>query len=254
MRALGYSGGEDEDEPSPTVGAVPALAQPGGHGSDWMHSNALAYHPEHDLIALSSPHLNEILILDHSTTTDQAAGSSGGRYKQGGEVLWRWGNPVNYGAGTKEDRRLFYQHNVQWIPAGLPGAGNLLVFNNGQERPDGEYSSVIELALPFEPGKGFAREGGPHGPKEPVWSYSSRDDFYAAFISGCQRLPNGNTLICEGPEGRVFEVTPAGELVWDWTNPFEGDLKGGGVEGHALFRATRVAPDHPALRGRALGG
>jgi hypothetical protein len=253
MRALGYSGGEEEDDaPGPVVGGVPALAQPGGHGSDWMHTNALDYDPVRDLIVLSSPHLSEIFILDHSTTTDQAAGSNGGRYRKGGELLWRWGNPRNHGAGEKADQRLFYQHNAQWIPPGCPGAGNLLVFNNGQERPDGEYSSVEELVLPFEPGKGFTREGPAFGPERPVWSYTSRPDFYAAFISGCQRLPNGNTLVCEGPEGRVFEVTAAGEVVWEWLNPFAGDLKDGGIDGRALFRATRIAPDHPALAGRTL--
>ncbi|HEX6885104.1 MAG TPA: aryl-sulfate sulfotransferase [Planctomycetota bacterium] len=253
MRALGYAGGEEEDDaPSPVVGGVPALAQPGGHGSDWLHTNALDYNPELDLIALSSPHLSEILVIDHSTTTDQAAGRSGGRYRQGGEILWRWGNPRNHGAGTQADRRLFYQHNVQWIPPGHPGAGHLLVFNNGQERPDGEYSSVEELALPLEPGKGFTRTGAAFGPEEPVWRYTSRPDFYAAFISGCQRLPNGNTLICEGPEGRVFEVTSDGEVVWDWASDIEGNLKDAGVSGFALFRATRHGPDHPALKGRTL--
>jgi len=254
MRALGYAGGEEEDEaaPSPTVGGVPAMAQPGGHGSDWLHTNALDYNPELDLIVLSSPHLNEIFVIDHSTTTDQAAGSSGGRYGKGGEILWRWGNPKNHGAGTAADRRLFYQHNVQWISPGLPGAGNLLVFNNGQERPDGEFSSIEELVLPLVPGKAFTREGATYGPAASIWSYSSKPDFYAAFISGCQRLPNGNTLICEGPEGRVFEVTPAGEIVWDWFSTFVGDLRDAGIEGHALFRATRIAPDHPGLRGRTL--
>jgi arylsulfotransferase ASST len=256
MSALGYSGGDEEDDDAgaPAAGkpAGPAGGQPQGHGSDWLHTNAIAYSPELDLIAVSSPHLSEVFVLDHSTTTDQAAGKSGGRYGKGGDLLWRWGNPKNHGAGTKADQRLFYQHNVQWIPAGLPGAGHLLVFNNGQERPDGEYSAVLELALPLEPGKGFTREGPAFGPKEPVWSYVSKPDFYAAFISGCQRLPNGNTLVCEGPEGHVFEVTAAGEVVWDWANPLVGDVKDGGVEGHAMFRATRVGPDHPGLKGRTL--
>ena len=128
------------------------------------------------------------------------------------------------------------------------------MFNNGQERPGGESSSVDELALTFDPVQGFARRGRAFGPEQPVWSYSAPDkaSFYAAFISGCQRLKNGNTLICEGPKGRVFEVTPAGEVVWDYWSEHGGDLGATGVEGHALFRATRVAPDHPALRGRTL--
>ena len=218
-----------------------------------MHTNTLDYDPVRDLIVLSSPHLSEIWILDHSTTTDQAAGHTGGRYKHGGDLLWRWGNPKNYARGTKEDQRLFYQHNVQWILPGRPGAGHLLVFNNGQERPGKEYSSIEELALPFTPGTGFPLEGGTHGPKESVWSYRDPEHFYASFISGCQRLANGNTLICEGPKGRVFEVTSGGEIVWEFWNSLGGDLPTNGPpEGKALFRATRIASDHPGLRGREL--
>jgi hypothetical protein len=255
MRALGYAGGEEEEEealpaaPQTVAGAVPLQ---GGHGADWLHTNAIDYDPVHDLIALSSPHLSEVWIIDHSTTTDQAAGHSGGRYGKGGDILWRWGNPKNHGAGTKDDQRLFYQHNVQWIPPGHPGAGNLLVFNNGQSRPGGEHSSVEELVLPFEPGKGFTRTGAAFGPEEPVWSYHDEASFYAAFISGCQRLANGNTLICDGPKGRIFEVTRAGTIVWEYRNPFGGDLKSDGVDGQALFRAMRIAPDHPGLKGRTL--
>lgn len=264
MRALGYTGGDDEEEDESATAAT-APAQPGGpagapapggagNGPDWLHTNAIDYNAELDLIALSSPHLSEIWILDHSTTVDQAASDSGGRYRKGGGILWRWGNPKNYGAGTRADRRLFFQHNVQWIPRGYPGAGHLLVFNNGQGRPGVEHSSVDELVLPLEPGKGFVREGAAFGPAEPVWSYRAEDpaSFYAPFISGCQRLPNGNTLICEGTKGRIFEVTPAGKIVWDFWSPFGGDLVVEGVSGNGLFRAQRVAPDHPGLKGRTL--
>ncbi len=259
MRALGYSGGGDDGEdeegdPAAQVTAPAAPAGGNGNGSDWLHTNAIDYNPALDLIVLSSPNLSEVWILDHSTTTDQAAGHRGGRYKKGGDILWRWGNPKNHGGGTAAERKLFFQHNVQWIPAGLPGAGHLLVFNNGQERPGGECSSVDELVLPFEPEKGFTREGRAFGPAAPVWSYRASDpaSFYAPFISGCQRLPNGDTLVCDGPQGRVFEVTPAGEIVWDYWNPFGGDLSTSGVSGNALFRATHIAPEHPGLKGRTL--
>src|SRR5262249_11701399 len=134
-----------------------------------------------------------------------------------------------------------------------PGAGDLLVFNNGTLRPGGASSSVEELALPFA-GRSFARRGLAFGPAEPVWSYRAREPamFYASFLSGCQRLPNGNPLICDGPRGRVFEVPPDGTLAWDYWNTFGGDPGSDDPEGKALFRATRVAPDHPGLKGRAL--
>jgi len=252
MRAVGYAGGDEEEGGD---GAKPAVPDP-GRGPDWLHTNAIDYHPGLDLVLLSSPNLSEIYVIDHSTTSDQAAGTKGGKRGQGGEILWRWGNPRNYGAGTDADRHLFFQHNAQWIDEGLPGAGHVLVFNNGQERPGGEYSSVEELELPFD-GQGFTRAPGkPYGPSAPVWTYTAPDkaSFYGSFISGCQRLPNGNTLICQGPEGRLFEVTPAGATVWEYWNELGGDLKsgGGGADARAVFRAVRVAPEHPALKGRTL--
>ena len=66
---------------------------------------------------------SEFWIIDHGTTTAQAAGHTGGRRGRGGDLLYRWGNPRAYRAGTKADRKLFAQHNAHWIPKGLPGAG-----------------------------------------------------------------------------------------------------------------------------------
>ena len=101
----------------------------------------------------------------------------------------------------------------------------MLVFNNGARRPDGSYSSVDEIVLPvdahghyaLEPGKAF-------GPEKAIWSYSApkKTDFFATFISGTHRLPNGNTMICSGPNGTLFEVTPQKEIVWKYINPVKG--------------------------------
>jgi hypothetical protein len=212
---------------------------------------------------VSSPRFHELWILDHSTTTEEARGNKGGRWGKGGEILYRWGNPRMYGAGTREDQMLFGQHQPDWIPDGSPGAGNLLVFNNGDQRKSGDYSTVDELVLPFDPKRGFTRAAGqPFGPKAPVWSYIApkREDFFSFFISGAQRLPNGNTLICSGQQGRLFEVTNDHRIVWEYLNPYGGDLpatfggadpnkgKGPGpVRPTSVFRATRIAPDHPGV-------
>ncbi len=242
MAELGYLGGEEEDEDAP----------PNQFHGDWMHTNAVAYLAEYDLIALSSPQLCEVLVIDHSTTTSEAATDYGGRWGKGGQILWRWGNPRNYGAGDEADQRLFYQHDASWV-RGRDGDLRLLVFNNGGGRADGDYSSVDELVLPFDPERGFTRESGaPFGPSEPAWSYSDGDGFFSVFISGAQRLPNGNTLICSGAPGRLFEVTRDGELVWDYRNSLGGDVTppshAGGAPKLALFRGTRLSPDHPGVQ------
>jgi len=224
--------------------------------ADWLHLNAIDYHTGLDQIAVSVWQMSEIWILDHSTTTAEARGSTGGRSGRGGDLLYRWGNPQIWQMGSAADRQLFFQHDVQWIPEGSPGAGRLTIFNNGRTRPGGERSTVIEIEPPLQPDGSYAREEGePFGPGEPCWVHDPPESerFYASFISGAQRLPNGNTLICDGPDGRLFEVTAAGKVVWDYRNPF-GEVREGGRADlvHGLFRATRIPPDHPALAGRAL--
>ena len=170
---------------------------------------------------------NEIWIIDHGTTTEQAAGHTGGRYGKGGDLLYRWGNPAAYGAGTAADQRLFAQHDATWIPANCPGAGHILVFNNGRGRPDGEYTSVDEIVPPIDDQGGYTRKAGkPFGPDAATWTYTAepKSSFFAGHISGAQRLPNGNTLIASGEQGRIFEVTAEGKTVWDYLNPHAGDL------------------------------
>jgi hypothetical protein len=198
---------------------------------EWSHFNGLDYNPELDQIMVSVHSYSEIWIIDHSTTTAEAAGHSGGRGGKGGDLLYRWGNPQAYRAGTKAEQQLFAQHNAHWIPRGLPGAGHLLVFNNGGGRPDGSYSSVDELVLPPVDAAGrYARSSGAtYGPDKPIWSYSApkKSDFFSILLSGAQRLPNGNTLICSGVNGTLFEVTPEKEIVWKYLNPIPAGPGGG---------------------------
>jgi hypothetical protein len=194
---------------------------------DWTHVNAVSYNAKLDQIMISPREFNEVWIIDHSTTTAEAAAHTGGRYGKGGDLLYRWGNPQTYRAGTQEDQRFFSQHDTHWIPDGLPGAGNMLVFNNGG-RPDGNYSSVDELVLPVDADGNYIRAtGAPFGPTEPTWSYTAKEpaDFFAPLMSGAQRLPNGNTLICTGFGGEIFEVTPDKEVVWRFVVP--EDASGG---------------------------
>jgi hypothetical protein len=238
------------------LGYIDATPNAGELSADWLHVNAIFHDAEHDQIVLSSPHLCEVFILDHSTTGDEATGSSGGQHGKGGDLLWRWGNPKNYGAGGAAEQRLFYQHNARIIPKGHPGAGNLLIYNNGGGRPDGSsFSEVCELVLPRNADGSLRLEPfAPPEPRQPVWRYAAanKSDFFSAFISGAQRLANGSTLICEGASGRVFEVLADGTMVWEYLHPFTEAVPGDGPPAPptALFRATRIPADHPGLAGR----
>ena len=245
------------------LGYVPAGAKQSDIGSDFVHMNAVHYNPELDQIAVSSPSFNEIWIIDHSTTTEQSAGHSGGRWKKGGDVLYRWGNPRVYSRGGKEQQTLFGQHDIRWIEKGLPGAGHLMVFNNNVPGPGGPHSAVDEFAPPTNLDGSYAvPENGAFGPAEPVWKYEAPDrkSFHSGFISGARRLAGGNTLICSGADGRIFEVTKEGKIVWEYWDPFSGDVRDAegrpaqpvGKNTHAVFRAVKIPPQHPALAGRDL--
>ena len=85
------------------------------------------------------------------------------------------------------DQLLYTQHDAQWIPAGYPGAGNILVFSNGNDRPGGPYSTVDEIVPPVDPNGAYTIDpAAAFGPAAPVWSYAAQPpaDFYSAFISG----------------------------------------------------------------------
>ncbi len=240
---------------------VPSKADP----SNWIHSNGIDYNPELDQIVLSPRHFSEMWIIDHSTTRAEAAGHSGGKGGKGGDLLYRWGNPRAYRAGTLDDQQLFWPHNPQWIPPGRPGTGNILIFNNGSEFTDfsRDYSSVDEIAPPVDGANYRLNPDSAYAPAELVWTYTAPtpSDFYAPYISGAQRLPNGNTLICDGVHGTLFEVTPAGKTVWKYVNPMthSGPLRQGesvperAKEGAiTVYRAYRYAPDYPGLQGLDL--
>ena len=117
--------------------------------ADWAHFNGIDYNPILDQIVISPRDFSEIWVIDHSTTTAQAARHTGGSSGMGGDLLYRWGNPAAYGRGTPANQKLFFQHNPTWIPPGRPGEGNILIYNNGSFRPDGsEFSEVLEITPP----------------------------------------------------------------------------------------------------------
>ena len=212
-------------------GGAPAIA-------DWTHMNAVTYVPERDQVLVSVHNLSEIWVLDHSTTITQAAGHAGGASGRGGDLLYRWGNPRAYDTGTTNSQRLFSQHNLTCIPAGYPGAGHFLVFNNGTGRPGGNYSSIDEFVPPLTPAGLYSNTlGVAYAPTGAVWRYTDATptNFYASNISSAQRLPDGNTVICDGPAGHFFEVNTNGDTVWSY------------AYGGQVFRVTRYPTNYPGL-------
>ena len=87
-----------------------------------------------------------------------------------------------------------------------------------------------------------------------IWTYTDAKRFHSSFISGAQRLASGNTLICEGAKGRVFEVDRDGKVLWDWWSPLGGEIEpspqGGKAPPKALFRAQRIPRDHAGVKGK----
>jgi hypothetical protein len=190
---------------------------------DWLHTNSIDYNVSFDQIILSVHNFNEIWVIDHSTTTEEAAGHTGGNYGHGGDLLYRWGNPQAYRRGTSSDQILFGQHSTSWIKSGFPGAGHILIFNNGVNRPGGQYSSIDEIIPPVDAnGSYYLTPGSTYGPENLTWSYTANPptSFYAYYCSGAERLKDGDTLICDGVAGRFFEVTPDKTTVWSWINPY----------------------------------
>ena len=188
--------------------------------ADWMHTNSIDYNEEFDQILLSVHNFNEIWVIDHSTTTTEAASHTGGNSGKGGDLLYRWGNPVVYGAGTTKDQKLFNQHDASWIKEGYFGAGNILIFNN-QAGNSSHYSSIDEIVPPVnENGEYYLEPALSYGPSEQTWRYiaSPPTSFFSGHLSGAERLPNGDTLICSGEQGVFFEVTSTGTTLWAYKN------------------------------------
>ena len=221
---------------------------PGIVGGDWIHVNTASwlgpnkwydqgdkrFHP--DNIIYDGRQTNTTGIIDHET----------------GEIVWHLGPDFESTRQLREIGCTVGLHHAHMIPKGLPGEGNILIFDNGgfggfgapnPTAPYGmnnarrEYSRVLEI----DPVK-----------MEIVWEYNankagSRDlsKFFSDYVSSDQRLPNGNTLIAEGAFGRLFEVTPKYETVWEYINPYYQDKENYNM----VYRAYRVPYDYvPQLK------
>jgi len=260
---------------------------------DWLHCNSIDYNAELDQVVVNSVQ-GELYVIDHGNTfvSGDPKASIAKAAGPAGDFLYRFGDPARYKQGEPASlpeggdaascghRQMGGTHDVSWIPLGLPGAGHLLVFNNGQYLFQRTPQSAILEINPFldgtgmdtghyvnPPEAGYRQERYDHDThnlprlisKQIVWTYRAKNShgFFSHIGSSAQRLPNGNTFICSDTEGHFFEVTSEGELAWEYINPVTRDgalkvLPDSLPMTNSVFRAYRYAADHPALKGRDL--
>lgn len=169
---------------------------------DIMHANAIAYDAANDAIFISVNFFSEVWVIDHSTTTEEAAGTSGGNYGKGGDLIYRFGNPAAYDNPAGE--RLFYNNHFPNLLRG-EDQGKMLIFSNGNGLGQ---STVYELQLP----QSYSLQANANNEPEVVWEFTD-PDLFSGNVSGAVPLPNGNILITEGDFG-YWEVTREKEVVW----------------------------------------
>lgn len=220
-------------------------------GQNLFHVNSVAYNEDLDQIMFSSRQKSEIYIIDHSTTTKQAKGSKGGKYKKGGDFLYRYGNPYVAQQGTIDDRVLFTQHDAQWIPEGQPHAGNIILFNNGYLRPipvPEWYSEILIIEPPVNKKGHYPLSNNNYYPEsEILFQYDGgEDNFFSRAMSGVQPLPNGNYLISSARKSRVLEINKNKELVSDYIIPLKVDkmiAHSDSLNYWGMFKTQRYAPE-----------
>ena len=191
---------------------------PQQENGDWIHMNSVHYNSELDQIVLSSRLQNEIYIIDHSTTTQESASHLGGNSGKGGDILYRWGNPQNYGRGDGSDKILSSQHSVNWINEGFPGEGDLILFNNFHNN---DYSAVIQITTPIdENGNYLIINDEAFGPISFDLVYQC--DVIIPMQGGAFRLPNGNTIVSQTHIAKIIEVDEEGNELWEYTHAVDG--------------------------------
>jgi hypothetical protein len=225
-------------------------------GSDWMHVNSIDYNEDLDQIVISVPTFHEFWIIDHNTSTSEAAGTAG-------DLLFRWGNPAAYG-GDSSLQKSFYQHDVHWIdniPSDQSNFGKIAFYNN---RVGVDYSTVNIIDPTYAPAtNSYETENGTFLPADFDFAYQRPDStaMHSTGLSSFQILPNGNMFICVGRFGYQFELNENLDIVWEYKTPLVGS--GGSsmpatqndtllINQNLTFRAYKFPLDFPAFDGKDL--
>jgi hypothetical protein len=241
-----------------------------GNANSWLHINSLDYNAELDQILFSANGWSEIFIIDHSTTTAEAAGSTGGNSGKGGDILFRWGNSGNHG-GTAA-RQNFNQHNAKWVVTDQGGAGDISFFhNNGQGGPPFVAASEAVRIRPVvndDGSYGWDPATGSYLPAGATARWTVPANQGSSFVSSAQVLSNGDFFVTAGFGGRSWLATKQGDIKWAYRNPADnvcpvncapngeyfieqGHQPSAGT-GNLLFRALLYEEGHPGLAGRDL--
>ncbi|ALJ03915.1 hypothetical protein APS56_01560 [Pseudalgibacter alginicilyticus] len=166
---------------------------------DIMHINGLTLDEDNDLLYLTVNNYSEVWVLDHSTTTLEASGNTGGNYGLGGDLIYRFGNPETYdNVGDSTLNNVHYPNLLE--------TGNMLVYANSVYTNQSEVVEY-ELTPPYQLIAGQDNE------PNVVWSFTN-SNLYSSGLSSAVRMDNGNTLIAEGRDGTLWEVTPEGDIEW----------------------------------------
>jgi len=224
------------------------------------HFNSIDYNENLDQIVVSSWHDSEIYIIDHSTTVEEAAGSTGGKYGHGGDFLFRWGNPANY--GILKDQRLLGQHNPRWIPDNYDQFGGMMsIFNNRYEEllGNGSYNSAVVIIDPDPDGDGiYEMESGKFLPESYAYVLPNkgtvRGPMNSELMAGAVVQPNGNIVTCEAVQGRFTEFDRNGEVVWMYQSPVDSLTKQDSRFNVSVYKVEKYTADYPGLIGRDLCG
>jgi hypothetical protein len=180
---------------------------------DWVHMNGIDYNPVLDQIVFSSHALNEWYVIDHSTTTAQAAAHTGGNAGKGGDLLYRWGNPAAYNASGSAI--LNVTHDAHWIPENCPRGGNLTGINNKGVTSPSNKTTADQIIVPRNNYNYTISPGSAYSPA----TYINRKVGvgYTTNMGSVDEFPNGNQLICLATIGTIYEVDSLGNTLWTKT-------------------------------------